>query len=225
MSLTLAQAHQALEKHYGSVGQKGTADPWELILWENVAYLVNDDRRAEAYRALEREVGLAPEKILAVDRKRLGKVIAKGGMLPEHRAEKVLACARVVTKMGGVDALRAVTKGDVQAAYKALVVFPSIGGPGADRILLLLHRKKKIAPDSNTLRVMARLGWVEETSSYSETYRHANEKIQSQLPDEFATLVSMHQLLKVHGQTHCKRKKPTCASCPLSAECPRRGLD
>ena len=52
MSLTLAHAHQALEKHYGSVGQKGIADPWELILWENVAYLVNDDRRAEAYRAL-----------------------------------------------------------------------------------------------------------------------------------------------------------------------------
>ena len=199
-----------LEKHHGSVVQKGAADPWELILWENVAYLVNDDRRAEAYRALEREVGLAPEKILAVDRKRLGKVIAKGGMLPEHRAEKVLACARVVTKMGGVDALREATRADVQSAHQALLIFPSIGGPGADRILLWLHRKKKLAPDSNALRVMFRLGWVEETSSYSETYRDANEKVQGQLPDDWAALVSMHQLLKVHGRVRKRIKASGC---------------
>jgi endonuclease III len=104
-------------------------------------------------------------------------------------------------------------------------VFPSIGGPGADRLLLLLHRKKKLAPESNALRVMSRLGWVEETASYSTTYRNANEALRPQLPDDWKTLVSMHQLLKVHGQQVCKPKKPRCASCPLAAGCPRRGLD
>ena len=226
MSLTLADVHRALEKQHGGVGQKGAADPWELLLWENVADLVSDDRRAQAFRSLEREIGLAPEKILATDRTRLAGVIADGGMLPDLRADKVLACARVVTKMGGVEALRAlVTKGDVQAAYDALQVFPSIGGPGADRLLLLLHRKKKLAPESNALRVMSRLGWVEETASYSTTYRNANEALRPQLPDDWKTLVSMHQLLKVHGQEVCKPKKPRCASCPLAAGCPRRGLD
>jgi len=42
-----------------------SADGWELVLAENVAYLVDDARRWRALAELRRLVGLAPEQILA----------------------------------------------------------------------------------------------------------------------------------------------------------------
>jgi hypothetical protein len=41
------------------------ADPWLLVLSENVAYLADDERRERAMRAFEAEVGTDPERILA----------------------------------------------------------------------------------------------------------------------------------------------------------------
>src|SRR6516162_1712185 len=91
---------RALKKHYGRVVQRKsrgtkTADPWELVLWENVGYLVSDERRATAFRALKREVGLDAKAIARVKPKKLAKIIIEGGMLAEHRAEKVIECAKV----------------------------------------------------------------------------------------------------------------------------------
>jgi hypothetical protein len=42
-----------------------SANGWELVLAENIAYLVDDQRRWRALAELRRVVGLAPEQILA----------------------------------------------------------------------------------------------------------------------------------------------------------------
>ena len=144
-------------------------------------------------------------------------------MLAEHRAEKVRECARVVQKLGGVGALREAVKENVQNAHKILRRFPSIGEPGADRILLLLHMKKTLAADSNALRVLQRTGLIKEQRSYSKTYKSAERAMQRKLPKGFAALISAHQSLKVHGQV-CSRNNPACKSCPLDRKCPKRGV-
>lgn len=216
---------RALRKRHGRVVQRSLADPWELVLWENVGYLVRDERRAVAYRALERQVGLLPEQLLACKPKRLAKIIVEGGMLAEHRAEKVLECARVVRKAGGVEALRRTMAEDVDEARKILERFPGIGPPGADRILLLAHEKRTLAPDSNALRVMARWGWIKEQKNYGRMYETAVQKTAKALPKRWPDLVAAHQLLKVHGQSICTRKAPMCAACPLSRTCPKKGVE
>src|SRR5262249_35904852 len=133
--------------------------------------------------------------------------------------------ARVVTEMGGVGVLRAAMKGNVQDAHKILRRFPSIGEPSADRILLLLHRKKTIAPDSNALRVLHRTDLIGEHATYSQTYRAAESAMERERPRDFPALIATHQLLKVHGQTICSRIKPSCKVCPLDRKCAKRGLE
>ena len=197
---------RALKKRYGRVVQKKAGDPWELVLWENVGYLVRDHLRAEAYRALEREVGLDPKAIARCKPKKLAKIIAPGGMLAEHRAEKVIECARVALKYGTDDLTR----------------FPSIGEPGEDRILLLARQKKTLAPDSNALRVMARLGWIRENKNYGKMYRAAIAR--KPVPSKWPALIEAHTLLKVHGQATCTRKAPMCGACPLKRSCPKKGV-
>ena len=47
--LNLQKIVSQLAKHYGKPGAPVTTDPFELILLENIAYLVSDERREEAF--------------------------------------------------------------------------------------------------------------------------------------------------------------------------------
>ena len=52
-----------LQQHYGAPAPPPSTDPLELIIWENIAYLANDKRRAEAFDTLKRTIGTRPEQI------------------------------------------------------------------------------------------------------------------------------------------------------------------
>ena len=201
--MTLATVVKALEKLYGTPRLRVT-DPFEMILLENASYLVDDARRAETLERLRSAVGLTPEAILKHSRDEIAAVIAGGGMKPEMRAEKVLDCARLAVKSGVTE--------------KTLRKFPSIGEPYADRILLFNGKKVTLAPDSNALRVLLRLGYGQESKSYSTTYRSAMTAAAGELRDvTFAQ--GAHVLLRRHGQEVCKRSAPRCDVCPVRAEC------
>ena len=49
-----------LEQAGGPADPVPSADGWELVLAENIAYLVGDQRRWQALEALRTVVGLAP---------------------------------------------------------------------------------------------------------------------------------------------------------------------
>src|SRR6266545_2252746 len=59
-------------------------DPFEMILLENVAYLVDDAKRLEMFAKLRDEIGFA--KILTTPIEKIARVIADGGMKPLMRA-------------------------------------------------------------------------------------------------------------------------------------------
>jgi len=59
--------------------------PLELIIWENIAYLASDKRRAEAFASLKQTIGTHPEQILAAQRSALA-AIGKAGILPDVSA-------------------------------------------------------------------------------------------------------------------------------------------
>src|SRR5438067_3546434 len=46
--ITLPQVTERLQAHYGKQQSPKLDAPWEMILWENVAYLADDDRRLQA---------------------------------------------------------------------------------------------------------------------------------------------------------------------------------
>ncbi|MGH7339445.1 MAG: hypothetical protein ACREKH_03055, partial [Candidatus Rokuibacteriota bacterium] len=62
---TLSEVYERLFERHGAVAGPGLEDPFDLILWEQVAYLVDDGRRREAFDLLARRVGLSPQAILA----------------------------------------------------------------------------------------------------------------------------------------------------------------
>jgi endonuclease-3 len=212
-----------LESHYGRPPLPSTRDPFALILYENIAYLASDDRREKAFRELKTRVGLRPADILTTPLDRLAEITAMGGIFAELRARRLQESARLVRDEFGGNLILALAVGPVQAR-KALQKFPVIGEPGADKILLFTGMVPSLAPESNGLRVLARLGLIQEHKNYSAMYRAARAALQSECGKNRAGLMAAHQLLKRHGQELCRRSAPRCEACPLRKTCPSAGV-
>ena len=104
-------------------------------------------------------------------------------------------------------------------AKKALRKFPSIGEPGAEKILLFAGSHPVLALDSNGLRVLLRLGFGREDKNYAKSYRSAQKAAAPGLPLDVAWLTETHQILRRHGKELCKTNHPRCEACPLKKEC------
>ncbi len=207
----------SLRKLYGKPKPPAVTDTFAQILLENVAYLADDARRAEAFAALEGEVGVDPRAILAAPRQKLHE-IARRGILPAGSAEKLREAARIALDEfpAGLRGLRSLP---LEAARKALQKFPSIGEPAAEKILLFAGTHAVFSMDSNVLRVLLRLGYGAEQKSYAASYRSVREALAAELPREGPRLVEAYQLLRRHGQELCKRSHPRCEACPLQPGC------
>jgi endonuclease III len=207
-----------LQGFYGRPKAPTVTDPLGMILLENVAYLVSDERREQAFNALRERVGLTPPEILMAHDEALLEVARLGGMHPAARVEKLRRIAQIALQEFDGD-LEAVLKQPIAKAKKALKKFSGIGDPGAERILLFSRTHPVLALDSNGLRVLLRLGYGEERKSYSSTYRSAQEAVEGESKKEFDWLIAAHQLLRRHGQELCKMKDPICSACPLKEYC------
>jgi endonuclease III len=218
-AFALADVSSRLEAFFGPPLPPAITDPFEMVLADSAAYLVDDDRRARVFTRLREEVGLDPEDILGTPTPVLVAIIRDGGMLPEQRAEKLGKAASTALEIG-LDKLRELIRTDPKKAGKLLQKFPGIGEPGADKILLFSRAKRTLGADSNILRVLVRLGFGEgDEQSYTRMYRSAAEAVAPQLPEDYPWLISAHQLLRRHGQEICRRSSPVCEACPLADGC------
>jgi endonuclease III len=209
-----------IEGHYGVPRLPPFAGPFEMILWEIVAYLADDSRRELAFSALRDRVGLAPPEILAAPTKVLGEITRMGGSIAaEDRAARLRTAARIVREDFDGD-LSSVLSLPTQKAKKLLMRFPMIGEPGAEKILMLSGVLGVLALESNGVRVLTRLGIGEDRKSYAATYKSIREVTVEQLPTDSALLTKAHLLLRRHGQTLCLRNGPVCHACPVRSDCP-----
>jgi hypothetical protein len=199
----LAGLLDQLEAAGGPADPVPSADGWELVLAENVAYLVDDRRRWQALAQLRDQVGLAPEQILAAPEPVLAGIVA--GARPAERVQRLRRCAELAI---------------AGAPWRA---YPGIGAPGADRIGLFTAAKAVLALDANGLRVLARLGYAAPARSYAMSYRQAQAAASAQLPAAVPALQRASQLLRRHGQATCTRKSPACPRCPIAGHCPSAG--
>lgn len=213
----IGQALRELKAHYGTPKRAGPRDPWEQVLWENVAYMADDVRRADAFRALKRTVGTSPAAVAKAPSAAL-TAVSKRGILASQNASKIRACAQIMVEdFGGRPSALAALP--VDELRKALLKFPRVGAPAADRILLFCGKAPVLSLDSNGLRVALRLGFGREEKSYAKSYASAVEELGRALSGVDA-LTRAHQLLRRHGQELCTHKDPRCPECPLAARCP-----
>jgi endonuclease III len=203
---------------YGAPRPPISRDPFVLILYENIAYLASDEKRNEAFALLRCTAGLTPRSILAAPQNALVAACRVGGIYPDVRAQRLRDTAELAASAFDGD-LRGSLRLPYAESKKALKRFPSIGDPGADKILLFCGAAATPAPDSNGLRVLTRLGYGTEVKSYAATYRSAVEAVAAETGSGGGKFIEAHQLLRRHGQEICRRTRPECERCPLRRSC------
>jgi len=164
---------------------------------------VPDERRADAYRLLSKATKLSPRGILGAPRSVLDAIAAAGGMHPDARVAKWIEIAETVRDSFGGN-LETVLGRPLFEARRALRVFPGIGAPGADKILLFSGTHALAALESNGLRVLLRLGLAREGKSYPASYRSALASL--------APFVARGREWLVRAHSSCGRTGRRCAS-------------
>jgi endonuclease III len=209
---------ETLESHYGRPQPPPVSGALPLILYESIGYLVDDERREAAFEVLRRQVGLAPTDLLSASIEQLTRITKLGGIHSELRAQRLQEIARIVLHDCAGDLGNALHLPYPQA-IKELRKFPSIGEPGAEKILLFTRTYPVLALESNGLRVLLRLGFGRESKNYSTSYHSVREALQDQVGDDCDFLIKAHQLLRQHGKELCKTNRPDCQVCPVVRSC------
>ena len=229
MATKLTQILEVLEKMYGPQKLVGPKDPYEMIVFLNSGYPASDAKCAKGFGALKREVGVQPKKLLAASNARLAKLMGPSVIVPKVCAERLkgIAC-KVKNEFGGnltaalqrqMQEAKDHPERGLKAAKKVLQEFPVVGEPSAEKILLFSGLAPVAAVPSAFVDVPVRLFVGEPGTNYAVDYKAAREILDSGLPQTFEARQRAYLLLKKHGQEICKRSKPKCEVCPLTAQC------
>lgn len=197
------------------------SEPFALILWENIGYLIDDQRRRTLFDAFVARIGLSPAAILAADEALLFELAERGGMRPDVRVELWLAIANIVQTDCNGDLSATISVLPLPKARALLKRFPTIGDPGADKILLFCGLAVRPCLESNGLRVLARLGYFQEQPSYNTSYKAAIAVLAAEGVVGGGALIQAHAVLREHGKVLCRRGTPFCTACPLEEGCPK----
>jgi endonuclease III len=228
MPRKLTQILDALENNHGHQTLVGPKDPYEMIVFLNCGYPASDAKCAKGFESLKREIGVEPQKVLAVSKPKLARVMRPTVIRPAVCAERLKEIALKVKRDFKGDLATALKqrlqeakeleKG-VRGAKKVLQEFPVIGEPSAEKILLFSGLAPVAAVPSAFVAVPVRIFVGEPGKNYAADYKAAREILDSELPETFEARQRAYLLLKKHGQEICKRSKPKCEVCPLTAQC------
>lgn len=192
-------------------------DPLQIILWENIGYLIDDERRAALFDEFATRVGLSAGAIAKAKDSVLVDIAKRGGMNPRVRVERWRTIGAIASTHGDLKvALRALPAPKARALLKK---FPAIGDPGADKILLFSGIEVRPALESNGLRTMLRLGLAPVGRSYAASYDAAVDVLGRDGEGTQAWYMRAYGVLRAHGQALCKRSAPQCVACPLDSSC------
>ncbi len=191
---------------------------FELVVWENSVYLLPDERRAEVFATLRERVGLTAQAMQDAAQDVLLEIAGRGGMRPETRVFRWREIARITLSQFDGD-LDSVLSLPYTAAKKVLKQFPTIGDPGAEKILMFCGVAQGLPLESNGLRVLTRIGYGREQKSYGAMYKSVQDAIAGELPKGASPLSQAHLLLREHGKDMCRRVSPACKSCPIQKLC------
>lgn len=149
----------------------------------------------------------------------VARILRDGGL---HRQKtrtirRLLAEVRKVAGRHSLDLLQAMND---EEAERLLTRLPGLSWKAARCVLLYSLRRDVLPIDSNTFRILKRVGVLSRRAIYRRRTLH--DAIQAAVPAHRRR--ALHVNLVVHGQRTCLPSAPECPCCPLNAECPRIGL-
>jgi len=203
--------YDALLRAWGPQGWWPGETPLEVCVGAILTQNTNWKNVERAIANLKRVGPLTIETLWNMPAEHLAELIRPAGYfrLKARRLRNFLAL--VTDDFGGsLDALLELPTADLR---KAVLGVSGIGRETADSIVLYAAERPVFVVDAYTLRIAFRHGLVDQDCDYDLL----QETFASALDPDVALLKDYHALLVRAGKTHCVKRGPQCAGCPLEA--------
>ena len=210
---------KALTAEYGILEPGFPTEPYDFLVWWHCGYPQSQKACAKGWASLTEATAIEPHDLLQAKPGTLVQALRAGGMVPELRALRLKDIAERVLKEFAGDLGNALRAMSHKQARAALVRFPGIANPGADRILLFGGISPVAAVPSNCVHVLVRIEHGRERENYAGNYRLAQQSIEGAVAATFDARMQAYLLLQRHGQDVCKRTNPRCAGCAVHSSC------
>ena len=107
--------------------------------------------------------------------------------------------------------------GNVPSTLEDLVKLPGVGRKTANVVLGHAFDTPGITVDTHFGRLSRRFGWTKETDPVKVEF-----EVMELIPRKEWTNLSQRMIW--HGRRVCHSRKPACAACPISKQCPSFGI-
>ena len=120
------------------------------------------------------------------------------------KAKDLVECAKLLLEKHG---------GKVPATMEELTALPGIGRKTANLILGDIYGKPAYVCDTHCIRITGRLGLTDGSKDPLSVEKQLREVLPPEESSNFC-----HRMV-LHGRALCMARKPSCAECPLKADC------
>ncbi|MEO8904206.1 MAG: endonuclease III [Polyangiaceae bacterium] len=145
-----------------------------------------------------------PKALSRAEPSEVEQVLSKIGMY-RQKAKNVIGLSKLLIAEHG---------GEVPRTLAELVKLPGVGRKTANVVLgVAFGTPEGVVVDTHVQRISQRLGWTPHTEPVE-----IEQDLMELFPRSDWDMLS-HTLI-FHGRRVCAARKPACAACPVSAECP-----
>jgi endonuclease-3 len=145
-----------------------------------------------------------PDSLASADPAQVEQTLSKIGMYRQKTKNVVGLAKKLVAEHGG----------QVPRTLAELVLLPGVGRKTANVVLgVAFGTPEGVVVDTHVQRISQRLGWTRATEP-----PEIERDLMTLFPRQDWDILS-HTLI-FHGRRTCAARKPACAACPVSAECP-----
>ena len=182
-------------------------DPFRVLVSTVISLRTRDDVTSRAAGRLLARARSASD-LARMPEREISELIYPAGFY-RNKARHLRSIGRILTEEHG---------GRVPSAMEDLLALPGVGRKTANLVRGRGFGLPAICVDTHVHRIPNRLGWVS-----TKTPEQTERSLERILPERY--WIEINRLLVRFGQQVCTPVSPRCSICPLSATCPRIGVD
>lgn len=219
--LSIRDVAAALKYRYRDFNHYNLKNPLDELLFIICSTKTGEASYRSTYRSLKEtfpthlQIAEAPAEYIA-------QPIVSGG-LSNQKAKAIRNLLDIIVERFGEPSLKSLHAMNDEEAESFLLSLPGVGKKVARCVLMYSLDRQVFPVDTHCWRIARRLDWVRPTQKDKHCAPRDMDRLQSKVPPELR--YSLHVNMISLGREICTPSSPRCDECPISALCPKIGVN
>jgi endonuclease III len=210
----------ALTRRYRDFNHHNLKNPLDELLFIICSTKTGEVSYRSTYRSLKQTFP-THQHIAEASAEYIALPLVSGG-LSNQKAKAIRELLDVIVARFGEPTLKPLRKMSDKDAEAFLLSLPGVGKKVARCVLMYSLGRQVFPVDTHCWRIARRLGWVRPTQKDRHCAPRDMDRLQSKIQPELR--YSLHVNMISLGREICASSSPRCDECPISALCPKTGV-